>query len=176
LGKLKDVESFLGFANFYRWFIRGFSKIAAPLNQLKGNKEWHWGEEEQNAFEQLKKRITEEPVLALPQQDGQFQVEVDTSGYAIGGVLSQEQQGKWCPIAFLSRTMTPAKQNYEIYDKELLAIIEALKVWRQYLLDAKEQFEVWTDHENLKYYQEPQKLNGQQARWYLKLQDYDFRI
>jgi hypothetical protein len=77
---------------------------------------------------------------------------VDASGYAIGGVLSQEQQGKWCPITFLSWTMTPAKQNYEIYNKELLAIIEALKVWRQYLLDAKEQFEVWTDHENLKYY------------------------
>jgi hypothetical protein len=85
---------------------------------------------------------------------------VDASGYAIGGVLSQEQQGKWRPIAFLSRTMTPAERNYEIYNKELLAIIEALKVWRQYLLDAKEQFEVWTDHENLKYYREPQKLNG----------------
>jgi hypothetical protein len=101
---------------------------------------------------------------------------VDASGYAMGGVLSQEQQGKWLPIAFLSWTMIPAERNYEIYDKELLAIIEALKVWRQYLLDAKEQFEVWTDHENLKYYQEPQKLNGQQAQWYLKLQDYDFRI
>jgi hypothetical protein len=88
---------------------------------------------------------------------------VDASGYAIGGVLSQEQQGKWRPIAFLSRTMTPAERNYEIYNKELLAIIEALKVWRQYLLNAKEQFEVWTDHENLKYYREPQKLNGRQA-------------
>jgi len=174
--KVKDVESFLGFVNFYRRFIRNFSDIAVPLNRLKGKQDWKWEEEEQNAFETLKARITEEPVLALPQREGQFRVEVDASGYAIGGVLSQEQAGKWRPIAFLSRTMIPAERNYEIYDKELLAIVEALKVWRQYLLDAKERFEIWTDHENLKYYREPQKLNGRQARWYLKLQDYDFTI
>jgi len=103
-------------------------------------------------------------------------VETDTSGHAIGGVLSQEQEGKWKPISFLSRTIQPAEQNYEIYDKELLAIVEALTKWRQYLLDAKEPFEVWTDHENLKYFREPHKLNGRQARWYLKLQDYNFTL
>ena len=103
-------------------------------------------------------------------------METDASGHAIGGVLSQEQEGKWKPISFLSRTMQPAEQNYEIYDKELLAIVEALTKWRQYLLDAKEPFEVWTDHENLKYFREPHKLNGRQARWYLKLQDYNFTL
>ena len=81
---------------------------------------------------------------------------------------------KWKPIAFLSRTIQPAERNYEIYNKELLAIMEALAKWRQYLLDAMEPFEIWMDHENLKYFREPYKLNGQQARWYLKLQDYDF--
>ena len=101
---------------------------------------------------------------------------MDISKHAIGGVLSQEQEGKWKPISFLSRTMQPAEQNYEIYDKELLAIVEALTKWRQYLLDAKEPFEVWTDHENLKYFREPHKLNGRQARWYLKLQDYNFTL
>ena len=101
-------------------------------------------------------------------------METDASGHAIGGVLSQEQEGKWKPIAFLSRTMQPAEKNYEIYDKELLAIVEALAKWRQYLLDAAETFEIWTDHENLKYFREPHKLNGRQARWYLKLQDYNF--
>jgi len=99
---------------------------------------------------------------------------MDASEHAIGGVLFQKQEGKWKPIAFLSRTMQPAERNYEIYDKELLAIVEALAKWRQYLLDAAETFEIWTDHENLKYFQEPHKLNRQQARWYLKLQDYDF--
>ena len=101
-------------------------------------------------------------------------METDASGYAIEGVLSQEQKGKWKPITFLSRTMQPAEQNYEIYDKELLAIVEAITKWRQYLLDTTEKFEVWTDHENLKYFQKPHKLNRRQARWYLKLQDYDF--
>ena len=96
-------------------------------------------------------------------------METDTSGHAIKGVLSQEQDGKWKPIAFLSRTMQPAEQNYEIYDKELIAIVMALTKWRQYLLDTIEPFEVWTDNENLKYFRKPHKLNGQQVRWYLKL-------
>ena len=72
--------------------------------------------------------------------------------------------------------MQAAEQNYEIYDKELLVIVEALTKWKQYLLDAAEPFKVWMDHENLKYFREPHKLNGQQARWYLKLQDYDFKL
>ena len=70
--------------------------------------------------------------------------------------------------------MQQAEQNYEIYNKELLTVVKAITKWRQYLLDATEAFEVWTDHENLKYFREPYKLNGWQARWYLKLQDYDF--
>jgi len=73
-------------------------------------------------------------------------------GHTIGGVLSQEQDGKWKPIAFLSRMMQPAERNYKIYDKELLAIVEALTKWKQYLLDVMEFFEVWTDHKNLKYF------------------------
>ena len=111
-------------------------------------------------FEELKEKITSQPVLALPRREGKFRVEMDASGHAIEGVLSQEQEGKWKPIAFLSRTMQPAEQNYEIYDKKLLAIVEALTKWRQYLLDAVETFEIWTDHENLKYFREPHKLNG----------------
>jgi len=79
-------------------------------------------------------------------------VETDTSDHAIEGVLSQEQDGKWKPIAFLSRTMQLVERNYEIYDKELLAIVEALTKWRQYLLDALETFKIWMDHKNLKYF------------------------
>ncbi len=91
-------------------------------------------------------------------------METDASGHAIGEVLFQEQDGKWKPIAFLSRTMQPAERNYEIHDKELLAIMEALIKWRQYLLDTVETFGIWTDHENLKYFWEPHKLNRRQAR------------
>ena len=81
-------------------------------------------------------------------------------GHIIEAVLSQEQNDKWKPIAFLSRTMQQAEQNYEIYNKELLTVVEAITKWRQYLLDATEAFKVWTDHKNLKYFREPYKLNG----------------
>ena len=134
--------------------------MAKHLNELKGKKEWKWEEEHQRAFEELKDKITSQPVLTLLRREGKFQVEMDVSGYAIGGVLLQEQEGKWKPIAFLFRTMKLAERNYEIYNKELLAIVEALTKWRQYLLDVIEKFEVWTDHENFKYFRKPHKLNG----------------
>ncbi|KAF7762018.1 hypothetical protein Agabi119p4_10010 [Agaricus bisporus var. burnettii] len=175
---VKQVESFLGFANFYRRFIKNFSTITQPLNELKSKKgeKWYWNDEQQQAFEQIKQAIASEPVLALPKDKGQFRIEVDASNYGTGAVLSQEQENKWHPVAFMSKTLSEAERNYEIYDKELLAIIKALKLWRHYLLDAKEQFEIWTDHENLKYFREPQKLNARQARWYLMLQEYDFLL
>ena len=160
LTRVKDVESFLGFANFYQCFIQNFSHTAKPLNELKGKKDWKWEEEYQKAFDKLKEKITSQLVLSLPRRKGKFRVETDALGHAIEGVLSQEQDRKWKPIAFLSRTMQPAKWNYEIYDKELLVIVEALTKWRQYLLDIAEPFEVWMDHENLKYFREPHKPNG----------------
>jgi len=126
LTKVKDVKSFLGFANFYQQFIQNFSHIAKPLNELKGKKDWKWEEEQQKAFEELKEKIMSQLVLSLPRREGKFRVETDASGHTIEGVLSQEQDGKWKPIAFLLRTMQPAEKNYEIYDKELLAILEAL--------------------------------------------------
>ena len=88
LTRVKDVESFLGFANFYRYFIQNFSHTAKPLNKLKGKKEWKWEEEYQRVFEELKEKITSQLVLALPRREGKFRVEMDASGHAIGGVLS----------------------------------------------------------------------------------------
>ena len=126
LTKMKDIESFLGFVNFYRIFIQNFSHITKSLNKLKGKKEWEWKEEYQWAFEELKDKITSQLVLSLPKREGKFRVEIDALGYTIRGVLSQEQEGKWKPIMFLSRTMQPAERNYEIYNKKFLAIVEAL--------------------------------------------------
>jgi len=88
--KVKDIKSFLRFANFYQRFIYNFSHMAKPLNELKGKKEWKWEEEHQKAFEELKEKITSQPVLSLPKRKGKFRVETDASGYAIEGVLSQE--------------------------------------------------------------------------------------
>ena len=109
---------------------------------MKDKKEWKWEKEHQEAFKELKEKITSQPVLSLPRRERKFRVETDASGHAIGGVLSQEQDGKWRPIAFLSRTMHATERNYKIYNKELLAIVEALAKWRQYLLNAAESFEV----------------------------------
>jgi len=86
--KIKDIESFLGFANFYRQFIHNFSYTARPLNKLKGKKEWKWEKKHQEAFEELKEKITSQPVLSLPRRERKFRVETDASGHAIGGVLS----------------------------------------------------------------------------------------
>ena len=120
--KIKDVESFLGFANFYRQFIKDFSYIAVPLNWLKDKGEWKWEEEEENVFKELKQKIMTQLVLALPRREEKFRIEVNASEHTIGGVLLQEQEGKWKPVAFLSRTMSPAERNYKIYDKEAVYV------------------------------------------------------
>jgi hypothetical protein len=125
----------------------------APLNQLKGkDKEWNWGEEQQKAFDKIKTAIISKLVLVLPRDKGKFKVETDASNFGIGAILSQQQNGFWHLVTFMSKTLTKTERNYEIYDKELLAIIKALQTWQQYLLNAKKQFEICTDHENLKYF------------------------
>ena len=155
--KIKDIESFLGFTNFYRRFIQNFSYMAKLLNKLKGKKEQLWNKEYQKAFEKLKEKITSQLVLFLPKREGKFRVETNTLGHAIEGVLSQEQEGKWKLIAFLSRTIQLVKRNYKIYNKELLVIMEALSKQQQYLLDIVELFKIWTNHKS---FREPYKLNG----------------
>jgi len=104
--KIKEVKSFLEFANFYRQFIKNFSHIAKSLNELKGKKDWKWGEEQQEVFEELKRKITSQPVLTFLKREEKFQVETDILGHIIGGVLSQEQDGKWRPIAFIKDNVT----------------------------------------------------------------------
>ena len=161
--KKRDVQSFLGFCNFFRQFIRGFSEVARPLSRLTGNTEQNWNSNEQLSFETLKSRITEDVVLTIPRDIGKFRVEADSSDFANGAVLSQKVDGKWRPIAFRSRSLNEVERNYEIYDKEMMAIMDSLDEWRQYLLGANEPVEIWTDHQNLQYFRKPQKLNRQQA-------------
>lgn len=172
----KDIQKFRGFSNFYRCFIKDFAKISRPLNQLTGNDLWHWGEEEQRAFDKLKQLFGTTPVLALYDSNRETCIEV-ASGYATGGVLMQKQDDdKWHPVAFQSHAMDPAQRNYEIYNKEMLAIIEALDDWRHYLEGLPTQFEIVTDHKNLKYWCTSQHLTCRQARWLLFLAHFDFRI
>ena len=156
---IKELQSFLGFMNFYRKFICDYSKIVRPLTQLTGNTEWTWGMAQNQAFQQLKRQMAEDVVLAIPSETGQFKVEADSSDGIISAVLSQKCDGKWRPVAFMSKSLTVTERNYEIYDKELLAIMLALSEWRHYLMGVMEEIEIWMDHQNLQYFWKPQKLN-----------------
>jgi len=112
-----------------------------------------------NAFNKLKGKMANPPILAIPNSKQKLWLETNASGYAIGGVLSQQQEdSSWRPIAYLSKAMNKTERNYKIYDQELLAIIKGLKQWQQYLIRS-DQFKIWTDHKNLGYFKKPQKLN-----------------
>ena len=175
---MKDVQKFLGLANYYRQFVKDFATIAKPLHETtRKDKKWNWREKQQKAFEELKKRFTTEPVLVTPDLDKKIRVEVDVSDFAIGGVLSMKcEDEKWRPVAYISKSLNEAERNYEIHDKEMLAIIKCLEIWRHFLEGAKGRFEIWTDHKNLEYFMKAQKLNRRQARWSLYLSRFDFAL
>jgi hypothetical protein len=158
----KEVQSFLGFANFYRHFIRDFSLHARPLFDLtKKEVKWQWDVSQQEAFEELKQQMTTAPVLALPDDDQPFRVEADSSDVATGAVLSQlsKEDSKWHPVSFQSKGLSLVERNYETHDKEMLAIIRALEEWRHLLEGARHKFEIWTDHKNLEYFRTARQLN-----------------
>ena len=155
---LKEVRGFIGFANFYRRFIKDFSKIARPLHDLtKKDTPFLWGPKQKEAFDTLKSAFTSQLILAVWDPSLPTRVEVDASGYATGGVISQKHSdGFWHPIAYRSQSMTGAERNYDIYDREMLAICEALKDWRHFFEGLPQPFEIWTDHQNLQFWRTAQ--------------------
>ena len=173
-----DVMVFLGFANYHRSFLKHFSLYTTPLtNLLKKNKKFNWGEKEEKAFNALKDLFTSKPVLKIFSPDKPCVMETDASDFAIGSILSQhDDKGTLHPIAYYSRKLKPAEINYEIYDKEMLAIIDSFIHWRHYLEDTPHQTLVLTDHRNLEYFLTAKKLNRRQARYAIKLSNYNFLI
>jgi hypothetical protein len=150
---IKDVQSFLGFANFYRRFIRGFSVIAKPLTTLTKKEGASFPliprSKEVNAFTQLKEAFKEATMLAHFNPDLETWLETDASDYVTAAVLSQMHKGVLQPVAFLSHKITPAKCNYEVYDKELLAIVQAFEEWRFELARTQDPIKVLSDHQAL---------------------------
>ena len=148
------------------------------MNDLtKKDVSWTWGLAQQHAFAALKDAFTREPVLVSWDPARPTRVEVDASGFATGGVLLQRlDDGLWHPVAFRSESMTDAERNYEIYDREMLAIVRALEDWRHYLEGLPEPFEIVTDHRNLEYWRTAQNLSRRQARWSLYLSRFDFSL
>jgi hypothetical protein len=173
----KETQAFLGFANYYRQFIPGYSRIAVPLTALTRNEEFQWNKEAQRAFDELKKMLTSTPILQLFDPKKPTRVETDASKYALGGVLSQQNNDKlWRPVAYHSRKFNGAETRYSTSDQELLAIVDCLKHWRYYLEGTKETFLVLSDHQNLRNFTTTRVLNGRQLRWSYELSSYNFEI
>jgi hypothetical protein len=181
----RELQVFLGFANFYRRFIAGYSRITAPLSDLlKGSKDgkkpgpFDFPEKAKSAFQTLKQAFTSAPMLLHYDPAKPTQLETDASGFALAGVITQQQEagGLWHPVAFWSRKMLPAEMNYETHDQELLAIVEIFRIWRHYLLGVHVTVIVLTDHNNLKYFMTTKALNPRQARWAETLAQFDFEI
>jgi len=161
-GSLTEVQSFLGFANVYRHFIQDYSRVARALTELtkKTGEKWSWNPEAEKAFQELKQRFTTAPILAHFDAQRPVIIETDASDFALGAILSQrDNEGKLHPVAFHSRKFQPAEINYEIHNKELLAIVDAFKHWRRYCEGAVHQVRVFSDHQNLEYSTTTKVLN-----------------
>jgi hypothetical protein len=173
-----DVQTFLGFANFYQRFIDGYTKITRPLYDLtQKTQPWTWGEKEEKAFQLIIQEFQQAPTLLQPNPDKGFIVECDASDRATGAVLSQERaDGKLHPVAFMSKSLSPAKRNYDIYDKELLAVIRAFEEWRHLLEVTEIPVLLITDHKNLEYFMTTKVLTKRQNRWAVFLSEFNFLI
>uniref|UniRef100_A0A3B1KK37 Gypsy retrotransposon integrase-like protein 1 n=1 Tax=Astyanax mexicanus TaxID=7994 RepID=A0A3B1KK37_ASTMX len=174
----KDLQRFLGFANFYRRFIRNFSLVAAPLTTMLrgGHKKLVWNLAAEQAFDKLKTLFTSAPMLKHPDPSLPFIVEVDASDSGVGAVLSQRQgnPAKLFPCAYFF--LSPTECNYDVGNRELLAIKLALEEWRHWLEGAHHPFIVLTDHRNLEYLRTAKRLNSRQARWALFFSRFCFTI
>ena len=169
---VRGVRAFLGFANFYRTFVNQYSKLAAPLNNLtRKDTKFVWRQEHQESFDALRDALMNAPILAKWDPEAPTTVEADSSGYVIGAVLSQQQSdGLWRPVAYSSKKLSPAESNWPIHDKEMWAVISAIRQWNAELQPTE--FTVYTDHKNLEYFRKKQRLNERQLRWSTELAQY----
>lgn len=165
---IHEVRSFHGLATFYRRFIVRFSSIMAPITDCLKKGEFRWTNAAAKAFQELKIRMINAPVMRLPDFTKPFEVSCDASGVGIGGVLSQERH----PIAYFSEKLNEAKQKYSTYDKEFFAVVQSLRYWRHYLLP--HEFVLFSDHEALRYLNSQKKLNPRHAKWVEFIQEYTF--
>ena len=166
-----EIRQFLGLAGYYRRFIEGFSKISKPLTKLtQKNEKFSWGEKEESAFQLLKQKLCEAPILALPEGSEDFIVYCDASYHGLGAVLMQRSK----VIAYASRQLKKHEENYTTHDLELGAVVFALKLWRHYLYGTK--CTIFTDHKSLQHILDQKELNMRQRRWLELLSDYDCEI
>ena len=168
-----DVKAFLGTVGYYRRFIQNYSDIAKPLTALTSKSvDFKWSDDCQNAVNLLKSKLMTAPILGYPKDKGEFVLDTDASSFATGAVLSQIQDGKEVVIAYGSRTLNEHELNYCVTRKELLAIVQHIRLFREYLLG--KHFRVRTDHSALKYWRNFKDPFDQLGRWLDFLQSFDF--
>ncbi|KAD5802337.1 hypothetical protein E3N88_13697 [Mikania micrantha] len=166
-----EIRQFLGLAGYYRRFIKNFSKIALPLTTLtQKNQQFIWGSQQEEAFQLLKHKLCNAPILALPEGIDNFTVYCDASSQGLGCVLMQNDK----VIAYASRQLKIHEKNYTTHDLELGAVVFALKIWRHYLYGTK--CMIYTDHKSLQHILDQKMLNMRQRRWVELLNDYDCEI
>ena len=188
---ITELKGFLGLASYYRRFIKDFSKIAKPLNDLMKNIKYQegqkkkeqnkrisikekWTEKHEESFKMLKEKLCTTPVLMYPDFEREFLLYTDASGYALGAVLSQKDDDrKEHVIYYASKSLTQAEQNYSTTELECYAVVWAVDKFHPYLEGKK--FKIITDHYALKWLQ-TSKLKGRRARWMIKLQAYDYEV
>lgn len=174
---VRELQRFLGFINYYRRFIKNFSAIATPLFALlKKESVWTWEGTQKSAFQGLKDALSATTKLRAPDRSLPFVVETDASKTAIGCALSQVVNGKLHPLAFHSRTMKAAEQNYPIFEQEALAVREALKKWSHYLRGGKYPVRVLTDHKNLLALKNLQTTSSRLTRWAQDFSQFDLEL
>jgi hypothetical protein len=177
---VKDVQVLMGFTNFYRRFVKKYAKVTAPISDLlkkEASGKWEWTQHAEIALQKLKRAFTEAPILQHFDPEKPITLQTDASGFAIAGILNQfDGFGVLRPTSFYSRKCTPAEQNYDTYDRELLAIVVAMKQWRHHLEGARYKILIQCDHKNLEYFQTSKVLSRRQARWAEILSAYDFKI
>ena len=175
---VKAVQSFLGFCNFYRKFVPGFSNTVAPLTTLiQKNQPWMWGPDQQTAFVTLLSHFQTTPILCLPDVHHPFIIMTNASLLASGGVLMQKDDNSdHHPCVYFSQMFSPAEWNYDIYDCKLLAVIHTLDHWHHYLQGMSHLVTLLTNHKNLMYFCQPQKLSCRQTQWMMFLQDFDLHF
>lgn len=169
-------DLFLGMCNYYRKFVKNYSKITTPLNNLlRKDVTFKWTSQCQNAFDSLKKALLSSPILSYPDMNKNFILTCDASSSAIGFVLGQlDDSGKEHVIAFGGRSLSPCEKKWSTSEQEMLAVLEGIKAYKIYLSDKK--FTIYTDHKALKYVMDQKRTTGRLARWALDIQGYQFEV
>jgi hypothetical protein len=171
----KEVKSFIGLCTYYRKFVYKFAEIAGPLHRLsEKNVKFEWTMECQAAFDTLKEKLTSTPILSYPLPDTPFIVDTDASNTALGAVLSQVQDGKERPIAYLSKSLTQSERNYCVTRRELLAVVFALRKFHCYIFG--QQIQIRTDNAAVSWMKNLKNPSGQTARWLQEIENYDLDV